>query len=206
MKEYTDRELEVLKKKPFFFMTPEEKDAVEYLDDDWEEARALYCSPGYYDSEEYKDNFYDRYPNCPRQKFLHRFSLEVDKSVLREVANGKRKKIMVPFNEETQQLLIDPRVGEFYQWAKDHHDLEAISAYDHVYDPLVYVETVHLHDKTNQWYVDATCCLLNCECDNSDYAGSDKKICELDAADVAGEGSSWHFTIDIWDVERKKLN
>ena len=43
MKEYTDRELEVLKKKPFFFMTPEEKDAVEYLDDDWEEARALYC-------------------------------------------------------------------------------------------------------------------------------------------------------------------
>lgn len=157
MKQLSEQELQLLRKKPDYYMTDEE---LALFDDDekWQsEERDYYGSDEYTESREYEEDFYSRYPDCPHPKHLYRLDWVISKQRARAIVNGRRENLAEPYLPELEARLIDPDAERFRDWAVENKDEEAINAYGLVYDEKVRVETIHFHDEANTWYLDVEC-------------------------------------------------
>ena len=157
MKQLSEQELQLLRKKPDFYMTDEE---LALFDDDekWQsEERDYYGSDEYTESREYEEDFYARYPDCPRPKHLYRLDWVISKLRAQAIVNGRRENLAEPYLPELEAKLIDPDTERFRDWAVENKDEEAVNAYKLVYDEDIRVETIHFHDEANTWYLDVEC-------------------------------------------------
>lgn len=157
MKQLSEQELQLLRKKPDFYMTDEELALFED-DEKWQsEEREYYSSDEYTESLEYDDNFFDRYPECPRPKHIHRFDWVISKQIAMDIDNGQRECVVEPYMPELDATLIDSKAESFYNWALKNHVEEAVNNHNIIYSDDVSIETIHFHDKDNTWHLDVDC-------------------------------------------------
>ena len=206
MKQLSEQELHLLRKKPDFYMTDEE---LALFDDDekWQsEERDYYGSDEYIDSREYEEDFYSRYPDCPRPKHLYRLDWVISKQRAQAIVNGRRENLAEPYLPELEAKLIDPDAERFRDWAVENKDEEAVNAYKLVYDEDIRVETIHFHDEANTWYLDVECdgngtiLATGEEVEDSEISDLYGIVRILDKARVSFENRPTFFYFEVGDI------